>query len=284
MNSRAGWRRFGLLLALICACYSRGAHAQTPSPLQEWQYSGGVILARLFDPSLPEFRRVLGLASEVQPVYDGSGAYRVQGGPVVNILYRDVAFATTGQGIGYNFLRGDHYQVGAAVTYDFGRKMSDDLANLHGMGNIAPAPVAKGFASFVLSKRFPLILRTDVRQLMGGAEGALGDAGVYMPLPGSSERFVMFAGPSITFATQHYLQTLYGVTAQQALASGHSSYVPHAGTAAAGVGLSATKFITHHWLLNLDSAINQIRGSAAHSPLVERRTQRALALSLDYQW
>jgi len=284
MNSNAPWRRFGLLLILICTCHSRAAHAQTPSPLQEWQYSGGIILARLFDPNLPEFRRVLGLAAEAQPVYDGSRAYRVQGGPVVNIQYRDAAFATSGQGIGYNFLRGDHYQVGVGMTYDFGRKMTDDLANLHGMGNIDPAPVAKAFASVVLSKRFPLILRTDVRQFIGGAEGAVGDAGVYMPLPGSSQTFVMFAGPSITLATQHYLQTLYGVTPQQALASGHGTYAPHAGTAAAGVGFSATKFFTHHWLVNLDSAINQIRGGAAHSPLIEKRTQRALALSLDYQW
>jgi outer membrane scaffolding protein for murein synthesis (MipA/OmpV family) len=284
MKCDTPWRGFGLLLVVIFGCHAPAAHAQTPSPLQEWQYSGGVILARLFEPNLPDFRRVLGLASEVQPVYDGSRAYRVQGGPVVNIQYKDVAFATTGQGIGYNFLRGDHYQVGAGLTYDFGRKMTDDLANLHGMGNIAPAPVAKAFASVVLSKKFPLILRTDVRQFIGGAEGAVGDAGVYLPLPGSSKTFVMFAGPSITLATQHYLQTLYGVSAEQALASGHSAYSPHAGTAAAGVGFSATKFITQHWLLNLDSAISQIRGGAAHSPLVEQRTQRVLALSVDYQW
>jgi outer membrane scaffolding protein for murein synthesis (MipA/OmpV family) len=284
MKFHARWRRLGCVLVVILACHTRPAHSQTPSPLQEWQYSGGIILARLFQPNLPEFRTVLGLASEVQPVYDGSRAYRVQGGPVVNIQYRDIAFATTGQGIGYNVIRGDHYQAGISLAYDFGRKMTDDLGNLHGMGDIAPAPVAKAFGSVVLSKKFPLILRADVRQFVGGAEGAVGDAGVYMPLPGSSQTFVMFAGPSMTFATQHYSQTLYGVTAQQALASGHSIYTPHAGTAAAGVGLSATKFITHHWLLNIDSALSEIKGSPAHSPLIERRTQRVLALSLDYQW
>jgi len=284
MRSNARWRRLGCVLVVILACHSRTAHAQTPSPLQEWQYSGGIILARLFAPNLPEYRTVLGLASEVQPVYDGSRAYRLQGGPVVNIQYRDIAFATTGQGIGYNVVRGDHYQAGISLAYDFGRKMTDDLGNLHGMGDISPAPVAKVFGSVVLSKKFPLILRADVRQFVGGAEGAVGDAGVYLPLPGSSQTFVMFAGPSMTFATQHYSQTLYGVTPQQALASGHSIFTPHAGTAAAGVGFSATKFITHHWLLNLDSAISQIRGSPAHSPLIEQRTQRVLALSVDYQW
>jgi len=175
--------------------------------------------------------------------------------------------------------------VGVAMAYDFGRKERDDYSNLRGMGNIGAAPVAKVYGSWVLSKKFPLILRADARQFIGGAEGAVGDIGVYMPLPGSSKTFVMFAGPSMTFATDHYLQTLYGVTPQQALASGHSIYeIPHAGTSAAGVGFSATKFITQHWLLNMDAAINQIRGSPAHSPLVETRTQRVLAVSIDYQW
>jgi outer membrane scaffolding protein for murein synthesis (MipA/OmpV family) len=279
------WHRLACLAIVFGACRSPAVHAQTPSPLQEWQYSGGVILARLFQPDLPLFRTVVGLASEVQPVYDGAHAYRVQGGPVINILYRDIAFATTGEGIGYNFLRGDHYQVGAGMTYDFGRKVREDYTNLRGMGDIGAAPVAKVFGSWVLSKKFPLILRADARQFIGGAQGAVGDLGVYMPLPGSSKTFVMFAGPSITFATEHYLQTLYGVTPQQSLASGHRVYaVPHSGTSAAGVGFSATKFITQHWLFNMDTAIDQIRGSPAHSPLVERRTQRVLTLSVNYQW
>lgn len=276
------------LLALTIGLLGLGPHlawSQTPSPLQEWQYSGGIILARLFEPDLPEWRKVLGIAAEVQPVYDGSRAYRVTGGPVINFQYRDRAFVTTGDGIGVNIFRGSHYQVGLAMAYDLGRKEKDDLANLHGMGDISAAPVAKVFGSWVISRYFPMILRVDVRQFIGGAQGLVGDAGVYIPLPGSSKTLVMFAGPSISMATHHYLQVLYGVSPQQSVASGHPVYdIPHAGTSAAGVGFSATKFITDHWLINADMAINQIRGSPAHSPLVERRTQRVLALSLDYTW
>jgi outer membrane scaffolding protein for murein synthesis (MipA/OmpV family) len=259
--------------------------AQTPSPLQEWQYSGGIILARLFQPDLPKFRTVLGLAAEVQPIYDGSRASKVQGGPVVNIHYKDIAFISTGEGIGYNIFRGDHYQIGVGVTYDFGRKEKDDLTNLRGMGDISAAPVGKFYASWVLSRKFPMIMRISARQFIGGSQGAVGDAGVYLPLPGSSKTFVMFAGPSITMATTHYLQTVYGVTPAQARASGHPAYdIPHSGTVAAGVGFSATKFVTKHLLLNVDGAINQIRGSAAHSPIVEQRTGRVLAVSVDYHW
>lgn len=97
------------LVLLLCGCLSQVAWAQTPSPLQEWQYSGGIILARLFQPDLPQFRTILGLASELQPAYDGSRAYRVEGGPDINVYYRDIAFISTGDGIGYNILRGDHF-------------------------------------------------------------------------------------------------------------------------------------------------------------------------------
>jgi outer membrane scaffolding protein for murein synthesis (MipA/OmpV family) len=272
-------------LLVFLFCLPHHAVAQTPSPLQEWQYSGGIILARLFQPDLPTFRTILGAAVDLAPIYDGARDYRTKGGPVINIRYKDIAFLSTGEGLGYNFLRGDHYQFGVAMAYDLGRKERDDLTNLHGMGDIGAAPVAKVFGSYVLSRKFPLILRVDARQFIGGAQGAVGDAGIYMPLPGSSKTFVMFAGPSITWATHHYLQTLYGVSAEQSLASGHPAYeIAHNGSAAIGAGFSATKFLTPHWLLNIDAAVSQIHGYPAQSPIVESRTQKTLALSVDYQW
>jgi outer membrane scaffolding protein for murein synthesis (MipA/OmpV family) len=269
---------------LFCLFQPHSAWSQTPSPMQEWQYSGGVILARLFDPNFPEWRTVLGVAADTQPVYAGADAYRVQGGPVINIQYSDIAFLSTGDGLGVNFLRGDHYRVGAAIAYDRGRIERDDYTNLRGMGNINPAPVAKLFATYVLSKKFPLILRVDARQLLGGADGTVGDAGLYMPLPGSSKKFVMFAGPSVTFGTHHYLQSEYGVSPAQSLASGHPVFDAHAGMASVGVGFSATRFITNHLLLNFDAAIDKLKGSPDISPLTESSTQRELALSIDYQW
>ena len=269
---------------LLFLLHPRGAWSQTPSPMQEWQYSGGIILARLFDPNLPEWRTVLGVAADTQPVYAGADAYRVQGGPVINIQYRDIAFLSTGDGLGVNFLRGDHYRVVAAIAYDRGRLERDDYTNLRGMGDIRAAPAAKLFATYVLSKKFPLILRVDARQILGGADGTVGDAGLYIPLPGSSKKFVMFAGPSVTFGTHHYLQSEYGVTPAQSLASGHPVFDAHAGMASVGVGFSATRFLTNHWLLNLDAAINKLKGSPDVSPITESSTQRELALSIDYQW
>jgi outer membrane scaffolding protein for murein synthesis (MipA/OmpV family) len=270
-----------LLVSLLGA---RTACAQTPSPMQEWQYSGGIILSRLFEPNLPDWRVILGAAAESQPVYTGAHAYKVQGGPVINIQYKDIAFLSTGDGLGYNFLRGDHYRIGAAIAYDLGRKERDDYGNLRGMGDITAAPAAKLFATYVLSKKFPLILRVDARQILGGANGTVGDVGIYMPLPGSSKKFVMFAGPSVTLATHRYLQSEFGVTPAQSLASGHPVFDTHAGMQSAGVGFSATGFLTAHWLLNIDAALTKLKGSPDISPITQTSTQRELALSINYQF
>ncbi len=120
----------------------------------------------------------------------------------MNVYYRDIWYFSTGEGLGYNFLRGDHYQVGVGLSYDLGREMHVDGRNLDGMGDIHAAPVAKMYGSVVLSKKFPMILRVSARQYLGGAQGAVGNASVYVPLPGSSKTFVMFAGPSITMGTR----------------------------------------------------------------------------------
>src|SRR5258708_37176599 len=104
--------------------------------------------------------------------------------------------------------------------------------------------------------------------------------GGYMPLPGSSRKLIMFAGPSITYADHRYLQKEFGGTPAQALASGYPVFNPHAGTNAVGFGFSATWFMTDHWLVNMGTAVDQLLGSARESPTAQQTVPRALAPSL----
>lgn len=260
------------------------ALSQTPSPLQEWQYSSGIALEKLFEPEVPEWRVVLGAGAEEKPLYDGASVYRTEAGPVINVRYRDIAFASVGEGFGVNLLHGDHYRAGVALGFDLGRYESQDLDHLKGLGDIPRAPLVRVFGSYVISKSFPLVIRADARQIIGGPDGLLGDVEAYLPLPGSSKKLIMFAGPSITFADHRYVQKEFGVTPAQALASGYPVFDVHGGTNAVGLGFSATRFLTDHWLVNLDAAINHLRGSADESPITQKARQRALSLSVAYSW
>jgi outer membrane scaffolding protein for murein synthesis (MipA/OmpV family) len=280
-----GWRwgRLGVLGALLLLAPAWAA-AQTPSPLQEWQYSGGVALEKLFEPNLPDWRTVLGTAAEYKQLYDGATLTRTSGGPLINIRYKDFAFASVGEGLGVNLLHGDHYRGGLALTYDLGRLESNDISHLHGLGDINRAPALKAFMSYAVSRSFPMVVRADVRQIIGGADGMLADIDAYMPLPGSSRHLIMFAGPSFTYADHRYMQKEFGVTTTQSIASGYPVYDAHAGSNAMGFGFSATGFITEHWLVNLDGAVNRLLGSAAYSPITQKTTQHVIALSLGYMW
>jgi outer membrane scaffolding protein for murein synthesis (MipA/OmpV family) len=277
-------RRFACLALVLSGLLPRMAYSQTPSPLQEWQYPGGTILEKIFEPNLPDWRVVLGAAVASMPRYDGARPYRISPGPVIVVLYKDVAFASVGEGLGVNILHGDKYRAGVAIGYDLGRPMSDDYAHLHGLGNITPAPVVKMFASYVVSKQFPLVLRADVRRIVGGANGLLGDLEAFMPLPGSSKTFVMFAGPSMTFANRQYTQKVFGVSTAQAAASEYQTYTAHGGSTAAGFGFSATRFMTAHWLINVDAAWNRLRASAGESPITQSPIQGVIEFSSEYRW
>ena len=274
--------------ATVAAClfgaYIATSRAQTPSPLQEWQYSSGIALQKLFQPDLPDWQVVLGAGGEHRPLYDGSALTRTMGGPVINVRYKDLAFASVGEGVGFNIVHADYYRAGLALCYDLGRYVSDDVGHLYGLGDLKHAPVVKAFFSYVVSKSFPMVIRTDVRQIIGGADGALADIDVHLPLPGSSQRLVMFAGPSFTIADRRYMQREFGVTTTQSAASGYPVYDAHAGGDAVGFGFSSTAFITQHWLVNVDTAINHLLGSASESPITQRRTQKVLALSAAYRW
>jgi outer membrane scaffolding protein for murein synthesis (MipA/OmpV family) len=277
-------RWLACLAFMLCACVPQRAWSQTPSPLQEWQYPGGTILEKLYDPNVQDWRVVLGGAVAAMPRYDGARPYRVSPGPVIVVLYKDIAFASVGEGLGVNLVRGEKYRAGVSIGYDLGRPMSDDYQHLHGLGDIKAAPVVKVFGSYVISKRFPLVLRADLRRVVEGADGLLGDLDAFMPLPGSSKTFVMFAGPTITFSNGQYMRKVFGVSATQAAASGYPVYAAHAGSTAIGLGFSASRFMTPHWLINMDLAWNRLRGSAADSPITQSAVQGVVELSSEYRW
>ena len=67
------------------------------------------------------------------------------------------------------------------------------------------------------------------------------------------------------------------MSSAQALASRYSNYQAHAGMNVAGMGFSATRFITEHWLINVDGAYDRLLGSAADSPITQRKSQRVFA-------
>jgi outer membrane scaffolding protein for murein synthesis (MipA/OmpV family) len=275
------------LVAIIVTslfAFTRPAHAQTPSPLAEWQYSSGIQLQRLFEPTIPTWQVELGLGTQFGPVADGLGRYKVQGGPAIDIRYKDIFFLSTGEGLGANLFSFRHISVGGAITYDLGRSPHVDGKVLTGMGNIHITPEVKIFATTVLTESFPLTLRVDARKQLGASFGYVGDIGAYMPMPGSSAKFSWFLGPTVTLASTQYMNTYFGVSHTQAAATHYRYYKAHGGFRSAGLGLSSNYFVTPHLIISVDGAFNRLLGSAADSPITQTKYEAAGSLAITYKF
>ena len=276
------------LLARASAAFAvftaSGTLAQTPSPLGEWQYSAGIALEKLYQPKIPDWQVRVGTGSSFEPRYDGSDRYRMLVGPSLDVRYRDQAFVSTGEGVGVNVIQGPNWRASISAAYDLGRRGHDDPSRLNGLGNINPAPELKMAAEYVVSKEFPLVFRAAVTRSFGGSNGWTADLGTYMPMPGSSERFFWFAGPSVTFADSNYMDSGFGVNAAQAAASGYRQYDASAGLKSAGFGITLIWFMDKHWFVTADGALKRLLGSAVRSPVTQTKTNGVCDVSLNYQF
>jgi outer membrane scaffolding protein for murein synthesis (MipA/OmpV family) len=276
---------FGWLFAILGVLIAvHPAQAQTPSPLAEWQYSSGVQLQRLFEPSVPTWQVEVGLGAQYAPDFEGAGRYQAQPGPVVDIRYKDIAFASTGEGIGVNLFSFRHISVGAAISYDLGRSPHIDGQDLSGLGTIHPAPELKLFATTVLMKSFPLTIRVDVRKQLGATDGLVGDIGAYLPMPGSSKHFAWFVGPTVTLADGRYMNGYFGVSDTQAASTLYPVYKASPGFKSAGLGVSADYFLTPHVIINMSGAYERLLGSAAKSPITQTKNETVISLSALYKF
>ncbi|WP_425605985.1 MipA/OmpV family protein [Paraburkholderia sejongensis] len=260
------------------------AYAQTPSPLGEWQYSVGIPLQKMYQPTLPDWQVRLGAAASFQPRFEGSDRYHVVGGPSVDVRYKDLFFLSTGEGFGVNFAQGENWRMSLAAVYDLGRRAQDDPQELNGLGNINPAAGLKLSGEYVISKNFPLVLRADIRRYFGGSNGWIGDLGAYMPMPGSSKTFFWFAGPNVSFADSKYMNSWFGVNQEQAAHSQYSQYHASAGVKSVGFGVSAVWLFSKHWFATADGAFEQLVGGAGNSPIVRTRATGVADVSINYRF
>ncbi len=101
---------------------SMPAAAQTPSPMMDWQYSTGEVLAttpevlRSLDGPLPDWRSAFGPGVSMQPDFMGSKRYRMMPSAIFDIRYKDEFFISDGEGIGYNILTAPGFRAGVALS------------------------------------------------------------------------------------------------------------------------------------------------------------------------
>lgn len=268
------------ILALCCgsalALAAQGASAQSAT-FADWQDSSGIVMRPLGGP-IPDWSVTLGGGLAVLPAYEGSNQMRLSPAPDVDIRYKDLAYLSMGEGIGYNVLRGTNYRAGIGLTYDIGREHSA-ATRLEGTKNIDPAPVVKGFVQYMF---VPVVLSVDVKQALTSYQGLTADFSAYMPVVGN-KTVQIFVGPELTVADSRYMQAYFGVNPQNTDAQSHfRNYSAGAGLKDARLGASGMYHFDDHWFVDLTLGGERLLGSAVGSPIVQDKWGWSAAGTLNY--
>jgi MipA family protein len=171
----------------------------------------------------------------------------------------------------------DRLRVNLALRFDAGRSESSS-ASFTGLGNVKPTVRAR----LNLGWRFDGPWRVGAAwsaDAFGRGGGNFGDVsgGWEHQLSPST---VLTAGMALSAAGDRYMQTFYGISAEQSARSAYPVYEPKAGLR----DLSATTgFRTHlgdDWIVLGGAGASRLLGPAARSPLTANRQGWAVNLGL----
>ncbi|GHB01413.1 hypothetical protein GCM10009069_25360 [Algimonas arctica] len=209
------------------------------------------------------------------PEYAGSADYDLRVLPLISFddiagfelsglsLAYPVIDIGTGQGPGNWSLK-----AGPRAAFDFGRD-SADSPTLTGFEDISASLLAGGFLRATYGV---LGLRIDAGQdVIDGHDGFNADIslGTYIPAGLLVDKLAIQPALTLSWADERYTQTIYGVTAQQAAASGLPQYDLGNGFHRASVSLLGWYELDDRWQLNGIVSYREYIGDYRESPILQ---------------
>ena len=233
------------------------------------------------DPTL------LGIGVRSRPAYDGSRDQRAEAVPVVR-YYGPLLFARSTRGPlegGVHFGVATGLNVGLQLAYEPGRKaVESDLLNRY---NIPDVDVGASYGAHLEwnGKLGP----SPVNVILRGRKHSKSERGTQADLRLTAGIFQ--AGPfaaglvgQTTWADSKSTASFYGVSTQQAAASGIPAYAPGSGWLASSVALIWSFDLAPQWVVVGNLEGRRLMGDAARSPLTERRSNYYATVGLAYRF
>ncbi len=246
-------------------------------------------------PAPPTWVLTVGIAPIVAPAWQGSRDSAFSIFPDIRVNYKDVAFLSVQEGLGWNMINRDGWKIGPIARLRFGRRESTGGSPflvtggsdaLRGFGNVGIAGEFGGFVQYAPDRR--LALRAEVRKGIGGHEGVVAEPSIRFSDRAGAFRYSLTARS--TFASARYTQVYFGVSADQALSAGLPAYNTGSGLVSAGVGGTLTRPLGkrgEHGAITLLAAYDRLGSVVADSSLIRqrgRRDQVSVGLAYGYRF
>lgn len=224
----------------------------------------------------PDWLVGLGAGAVVAPAFEGSDQYNLMIFPDIRVSYKDKFFASVPEGIGYNVINSNGWRAGPIGKIRWGREESGgspwrvagtETNALRGLGDVDTGFEAGAFAEYTYMQQYAA--KVEVRQGMGAHEGVIADAS--LAYKGKYNDIGYSIGPRMTWASEDYHDTYFGINAAQSARSGLATYDADAGIVSYGVGGFASIPITHQLRGALFAGYDHLGNEPSDSPLVSER-------------
>ena len=224
-------------------------------------------------PASVEYRDIvidLGIGGRVQPTFEGSSDYEVLPYPLVGLRFlRLPVFGEVVSG------RERIFSIYPSINFVRARD-SDDAAYLNGLDDV---DFAFELGPGVSLRSGPFRGFAEIRYGITGHNGFVGEAGLdYIVRP--LDRLSISAGPRVGFASTEYMDTYFGITPAESLASGLPAYDPDAGFKDVGIGSLVEYELNEKVRLYAEGTWKRYVGSAADSPIVEAGSEDQFTIGI----
>jgi outer membrane protein len=213
------------------------------------------------------------------PRYEGAANNRLRFMPLLEASYSDGHFfASLLRGMGYNFSEERDMQYGVRISHGLGRRESAD-PRLNGMGNIGFTPEAGLF----LNRRFASWYVSS--GISTGSHGTHVEAGGGIAFPVSASDRVRM-GVNLNWGDSKYNQTYFGVTPDQAAASGNvlTTYNASAGIKDYALTTNWLHNFNRDWFSTTGLSYKWLASSAKQSPLTQRNSAGSANFLVGYRF
>ncbi|WP_239805552.1 MipA/OmpV family protein [Croceicoccus hydrothermalis] len=213
-----------------------------------------------------EFEQVrIGIGPQFQPAYPGADGARV--GPFFDIDRRaegeDFAFEAPTESFGFPLIEFDGLYLGPTASITNSRKQEDTAPGLRTIGTTVEAGIA---AQLYISENIYSFV--ELRRGIGGHDGWTGQAGLDY-IVRDADRYVVSAGPRVTYGDSTHSQAYFGITPEESAASGFAAYDADGGLQSAGGVVSVDFALGGPWGVMGFGGYQRLVGDAADSPVVE---------------
>jgi len=283
MKKSYKWLLLITMITLFSIALITGVASAAPDTVEEAELWSGISEeineAPGYEDEKPADRKwaiSIGIAAGISPDYEGSNDYGFGFGPNISASWRDTIFYK-GKSLGANLIRKEKFKAGLILAKASGRD-EDDNDKLEGLGDVDSGIDVGGFVSYKIK---PWRFKAEARQEVGsGHEGALIELSAGTDLPFTKP--LVYIELATTWASDDYMESFFGIDAQQSANSGLERYNANAGIKDANISISVGYPITNRWKIGAMVEYKRLLGDAADSPIVDDKNQFVAGLGLSY--